>query len=174
MITISGGPSARPRDPEGAASSSLGPVLLGLAALAVLLVAALGQRPPPPVAPPVDAALRLVAEDLTVSQGGVLVVPVVLQDHGPGHRVLSAGTYAEPVRTDPYATPPDAVAPGDARRFVVLLAPDCRLLGPRSGLEFRASLLLQVGNGRASQQLVLDIGTDPVVRARVQGLCGRS
>lgn len=148
-------------------------LLAAVAALAVLL-AALREEPPAP-APvlPVDAALTLVPDDVSVTQSGVLVVPVLLRDRGPGLTVVDATAYAEPVRDDPAASPPQTVAPGQARRFVVLLAPDCRLLTPRSGLQFRASLLVRVASAGAEQQLVLPLGDTPAVADRVAGLCRR-
>lgn len=154
-----------------------GPVLLlgVLAALALIVVLGHEDPPPaPPPGPPVDAALTLVADAVSVTQSGVLVVPVLLQDRGPGLRVVDATAYAEPVRTDPAVEPPLGVAPGASRRFVVLLAPDCRLLSPRSGIAFNASLLVRVTAGDAEQQLVLPLGAEPSVLDRVTGLCRRA
>jgi hypothetical protein len=122
---------------------------------------------------PVDAQLRLAGRAVSVSQGGVLVVPVVLQDLGPGLSVTSARAYAEPVREDPVIAPPEQVAAGQAERFVVLLTPDCDLLTARSRLAFRASLLVQVEQDGASLQLVLDVGSARAVASVVDGLCGR-
>lgn len=176
VVTVRGGPAPRaPRTPTPYGPALL-PLLLGLVALAVVLAAIRGQRPPPPpppVPPPVDAQLALPDDGVSVSLSGVLVVRVLLRDLGPGLEVTSASAYAEPVRTDPTALPPRRLSPGTARRFPVLLAPDCRLLTPRSGLRFRASLLLQVANGEASQQVVLDLGGDPDVQQAVRGLCRR-
>ena len=177
LVTVRGGPAERVPDPRaGAALRGLG---LLLATAAVVLAVVQGQReerPPTDRRPavPVSAALRLVGGAVTVSQGGVLVVPVVLQDLGPGLTVTSARAYAEPVREDPATSPPDAVAAGRSRRFVVLLTPDCRLLSERSRLAFRASLLVQVEQGGDGRQLVLDVGSDRSVARVVDGLCGRS
>ena len=177
VVTVRGGPTERVPDPRaGAALRGLG---LLLAAAAVVLAVVQGQReerPPTDRRPevPVDASLRLVGRAVTVSQGGVLVVPVVLQDRGPGLTVTSARAYAEPVREDPVTTPPDEVDGGQAARFVVLLTPDCRLLSERSRLAFRASVLLQVEQAGDRRQLVLDVGSDRSVARVVDGLCARS
>ena len=177
LVTVRGGPAERVPDPRaGAALRGLG---LLLATAAVVLAVVQGQREERPptdrrAAVPVDASLRLVGGAVTVSQGGVLVVPVVLQDLGPGLTVTSARAYAEPVREDPATSPPDEVAAGRSRRFVVLLTPDCRLLSERSRLAFRASLLVQVEQGGDGLQLVLDVGSDRSVARVVDGLCGRT
>lgn len=174
-MTVRGGPGERVRDPRsGVALRRAG---LGLAAAAVVLAVVQGQRDEQTrvtrrAPPPVGAEVQVVRSAVTVSQGGVLVVPVVLQDLGPGLTVTSARAYAEPVREDPVTTPPDELAGGEAQRFVVLLTPECRLLSTRAGLAFRASLLLQVEQDGASRQLVLDLGGDRAVSAVVDGLCG--
>ena len=176
VVTVRGGPVERVPDPRaGAALRAAGRVL---AAGAVVLAVVQGQREERPrLEPrevvPVDAELQLAARSISISQGGVLVVPVVLQDLGPGLTVTSARAYAEPVREDPVTTQPGQVAPGRAQRFVVLLTPDCDLLTTRSRLAFRASLLVQVEQGGASLQLVLDLGSDPAVARVVDGLCDR-
>ena len=120
------------------------------------------------------ASLRVVSRAVTVSQGGVLVVPVLLQDLGPGLTVVEAQAYAEPVREDPVTTAPHGLDAGQARRFVVLLTPECGLLTTRSRLAFRASLLLRVEQGGDRRQLVLDLGADEAVARFVDGLCRRS
>ncbi len=177
VVTVRGGPTERVPDMRtGAALRAVG---LVLAATAVVLAVVQGQREEQPrteqrPAVPVDAQLRLAGRAVSVSQGGVLVVPVVLQDLGPGLTVTSARTYAEPVREDPVTTPPDHVAAGDAQRFVVLLSPDCRLLSSRSSLVFRASLLLQAEQDGTRLQLVLDVGSDRSVAQVVDGLCART
>ena len=173
VVTIRGGPAPRP--PQAAASSPLVlPLLLGLCAATVVGAAASGrQAEPSRRPPPVAAEVALVAGNVPVSMTGIMVVPVVLRDGGPGHSVTSARAYAEPVRTEPVVLPPRRVAPGQARRFVVLLAPDCRLLGLRGRSGFRASLRLQVTNGGASQSLVLDVGGAREVQTKVRGLCRR-
>ena len=177
VVTVRGGPTQHPPDPR--AGSALRTVGLVLAAGAVVLAVVQGQREERPRltrrdAVPVDARLRLVGGSVSVSQGGVLVVPVVLEDGGGGLTVTSARAYAEPVREDPVTSPPDRLAPGQAQRFVVLLTPDCRLLTRRSVLAFRASLLLQVRQDGAVLPLVLDVGSDRSVARVVDGLCGRS
>lgn len=70
--------------------------------------------------------------------------------------------------------PPEELAAEEAQRFVVLLSPDCTLLGSRTDLAFRASLLLQVEQGGAGLPLVLDVGRQPAVAEVVDGLCGRT
>jgi hypothetical protein len=177
VVTVRGGPSERVPDPRtGAALRTAGLVLAGAA---VVLAVVQGQREEQPraqqrTAVPVDAELRLVGRAVSVSQGGVLVVPVVLQDLGSGLTVTSARAYAEPVREDPVMTPPDRVDGGEAARFVVLLTPDCDLLTTRSRLAFRASLLLQVEQDGAGLPLVLDVGSDRSVARVVDGLCART
>lgn len=176
-VTVRGGPAERVPDPR--AGTLLRGLGLVLAVTAVVLAVVQGQReeqprPEPRTAVPVDASLRLVGRSVSVSQGGVLVVPVLLQDLGPGLTVASARAYAEPVREDPVVDPPGELAPGRAARFVVLLTPACELLTTRSRLAFRASLLLQVEQGGASLPLVLDLGRDPAVAGVVDGLCART
>ena len=176
VVTVSGGPSERAPDLRTGAVLRQAGLLLAGGALVLAVVQ--GQReeqpaPEPRRAVPVDAQLRLADRAVLVSQGGVLVVPVVLQDLGPGLTVVSARAYAEPVREDPATSPPDRVAAGDERGFVVLLTPDCDLLTDRSRLAFRASLLLQVEQDGAQRQLVLDVGSDRGVARVVDGLCGR-
>lgn len=168
-MTIRGGPPQRvPRAATWCAPPGLLPLLLLV--LALVLAAVPGESPALPAPPPVDATLRAYAAGVPVWQGEVLLVPVELQDLGRGHRVVSARAYAGPVRSDPVVDAPDAVPPGAARRFVVLLAPDCRLLRRGSGVEFGASVLVRVVHGGASQQLALDLA-DRTVQARVAGLC---
>ncbi len=177
LVTVRGGPGERAADPRtGPALRAVG---LVLACAALVLAVVQGRREEQPrlegrEVVPVDAALRLDGRALSVSQGGVLVVPVVLQDLGPGLTVVSARAYAEPVREDPVTTPPDGLGAGQARRFVVLLTPDCDLLTSRARLVFRASLLLQVEQDGARVQLVLDVGGDRSVARTVDGLCGRA
>ncbi len=177
VVTVRCGPTQRPPDPR--TSTGLRAVGLVLAVTAVVLAVVQGQREERPRltrpdAVPVAADLRLVGRGVSVSQGGVLVVPVVLQDRGAGLSVTSGRGYAEPVRDEPVTSPPDRLAAGQAQRFVVLLSPDCRLLSERSVLAFRASLLLQVEQDGAVLPLVLDVGSDRVVARVVDGLCGRA
>lgn len=177
LVTVRGGPTERvPHPRTGAAQRA---VALVLAAATVVGAVVQGQREERPrrerrIPAPVAAELRLGARGVTVSQGGVLVVPVVLQDRGPGLTVTSVTAYAEPVREDPVASPPDEVGAGRTGRFVVLLTPDCDLLTVRSRLAFRASLLLQLEQAGARRQLVLDLGGDRSVARLVDGLCGAS
>jgi len=168
VVTVHGDPPPPPPRATPSYSRAVLPAL-AVAALAVVVAAAITQRPPPP--PPVDARLVLSADAVEVSRTGVLVVPVVLHDRGPGHRVVSTRVYADPSREDPVVSPPSEVAPGEQRRFALLLAPDCSKLGYRLGIGFRASLLVQVANGDASQQLLLDVGSEPAVVTQVRALC---
>ena len=151
-------------------------MLLAVAA-AVVLGSVVGRQDPLPSPLPassgVGADLSVVSGAVSVSQSGVLVVPVLLRDRGLGLRVVSAQPYAEPVREDPTASPPQAVLPGQSRRFVVLLAPDCRFLTPRSQLSFRASLLVRVAQAGATHQLAVELDRDPAVASAVAGLCRR-
>ena len=172
--------SSAPAGPvEEAARPPRRPLLLLLLPLALLLVAVAlssapsGQEPldeGPAQAPP---TLVLLPDQLSVTQGGVLVVPVELRNPGAVLQVRSAGAYAEPVREDPALEAPERVQAGAQRRFVVLVAPDCRLLQPGSTLSFQASLLLKVARGSAAQDLLLDLASDPVVRDTVMSLCRR-
>lgn len=175
LVTIRGGPAPPPSRGPAPRALQLLPVL----AVAVLLALGVASARPAPVtlaAPPptVDARLVLAADGLTASQSGVLVVPVVLQDGGPGHVAAFAKAYATPVRDDPVVTLPRQVEPGQQRRFVVLLTPDCRMLAPHVGMHFRASLLVQVESAVASRQLVVEVGTHPAVSARVRAMCERA
>lgn len=175
LVTVRGGPAERVPDPRaGAALRAAGLVLAGAAVVVAVLQGRREEqpRPEPRAVLPVVAELRVVSGSVAVSQGGVLVVPVVLQDLGPGLTVTSARTYAEPVREDPLTSPPDQLDAGEAQRFVVLLTPDCGLLTTSSRLAFRASLLLQVEQDGAGMQLVLDVGSDRSVARVVDGLCG--
>lgn len=172
--------SSAPANPaEDEARPPRRPLLLLLVPLALLLVAvalasapggrgALEQGPaePPPT-------LVLLPDQLSVTQGGVLVVSVELRNPGAALQVRSAGAYAEPVREDPALQAPERVQAGAQRRFVVLVAPDCRLLQPGTTLRFQASLLLKVARGSAAQDLLLDLASAPAVRDTVAALCRR-
>ena len=174
--------SSAPAGPavEDAARPPRRPLLLLLVPLALLVVAVAlpsasrdgrtpldtGPSEPPPT-------LVLLADQLSVTQGGVLVVPVELRNPGPALQVRSAGAYAEPVREDPALQAPERVAAAAQRRFVVLVAPDCRLLQPGSPLRFQASLLLRVARGSAASDLLLDLSSEPAVRDTVTSLCRR-
>lgn len=166
VTLVGGGTSDEPPPPP----SPSGPprrrtVALVLAALLVLAV--LLRPDPPPAEPP--PSLQLLADGISVSQSGVLVVPVLLRAPGAAVELGRADAYAEPVRDDPVVQAPDRVEAGARRRLVVLLRPDCRLLTPQAGLVFRASLLVRVVDG---PPLVLDLGAAPAVVQRVAGLCG--
>lgn len=164
-------------EPQQRRTSSRHRGLLLAAGLVALLagIATLGNAAPPAsqVAPPgaLDASLVVQARDLSVTQGGVLVLPVELRNNGQRLQVRSASAYAEPVAQDPVLQAPTEVAPGAQRRFVALVAPDCRLLRPGSPIEFRATVLLRVAAGSVSQDLTADLAAAPGVRDRVAGLC---
>jgi hypothetical protein len=148
---------------------------LVVAVLVVALVAVVGAVRPDrdePRAGEVDAVLSLEADGISVSQTGVLVVPVQLRNLGAPLEVRRAQAYAEPVRLDPEVQAPPALEVQQTRRLIVLVAPDCRLLRVESGLSFRANILLRVGAGSVARDLVLDLGADPAVVQRVVGLCG--
>ena len=172
-MTVRGGPAPRPPRPALPYAPVLLPLLLVLTALAVVVATAHGQRPEQRPAVMVEADLAVVGGPIPVSQGGVVVLQVVLRDRGPGHRVASARVNASPVRAEPVVHPPSTVGPGRSRRFVVLLAPDCPMVGPAWGLEFRASLQVDIANGPSSRSLVLELGAHPAVAERVAALCRR-
>ena len=171
-VTLTRSSAPSPRDVPLPPRRPLPGWLLPLGVVGVLLVAAVGRDDPPRVQPPaLDATLVLQAESLSVTQGGVLVVPVELRNPGPVVQVRSAEVYAEPVLADPAVEAPERVREASARRFVALLAPDCRLLRPGSPIEFRATVMLRLALGPTSRELVVDLGSDPAVRERVAGLC---
>ena len=124
---------------------------------------------PPAPQPPAQLVLR--GDALTVTQGGVLVVPLELRNPGERLSVRSAQVFASPVGSDPSVQAPEEVAARDSRRFVALVAPDCRLLRG-TGTAFSAGLILEVGRGPVDAQLLLDLSADPVVADRVRTLCG--
>lgn len=145
-----------------------------LAGVAVLLLAA-GTSPPPsepPAATVVSAMLVAQPSGLTLSQSGVLVLPFELRNPGPALEVTEARAYAEPVVDDAVVQAPPGVRASGLRRFVALVAPDCRLLRPGSPIEFRATVRLRVRADRSTEDLVVDMGAVPGVRETVTGLCG--
>jgi hypothetical protein len=159
-------------EPEPRAAHRRRGLLLALAAVGLLLlVLTTPSRSAPAPASTVDAELVLRAESLSVSQSGVLVVPLELRNAGPELRVRSASSYAEPVTTDPVVQAPETVRAGADRGFVVLLVPHCRLLAPGSPLRFRATVVLRVGVGSSMRDLTVDVGSAPAVRESVAGLC---
>ena len=160
---------------DAAAPPPRRPLILLLVPLALLLVAVVLPSAPALEQDPDQArpTLVLLPDQLSVTQGGVLVVPVELRNPGGDLQVRSAGAYAEPVREDPVLQAPERVLAGAQRRFVVLVAPDCRLLQPGTTLRFQASLLLKVARGSAASDLMLDIASAPVVRDTVAALCRR-
>ena len=147
--------------------------LLPLVVLGLLALVITGREAPEQVQPPaLDALLVLQSDALSITQGGVLVVPVELRNPGPAVQVRSASVYAEPVLDDPVLPQaPERVREASARRFVALLAPDCRLLRPGSPIEFRATVMLRLALGPSSRDLTVDLGRDPAVRERIAGLC---
>ena len=125
------------------------------------------------VAAPEPLRVGLVAVDgLTVSQSGVLVVPLQLSNAGRTVTVDASEVYAEPVRQDARVQVPGDVAEGESRGVVALLAPDCRLLRPGSPIEFSATVRVRVGRAGSEQDLHVDLGATPDVRRSVAGLCG--
>ena len=151
------------------------PLVLLLVGVAVLLLVAAVRAPDARPAPAVAAAsLALGAGGINITQYGVLVVPVELRNAGPELAVRQAWLYAEPVVEDPVVQAPSSVAAADTRRFVALVAPDCRLLRPGSPLRFSATVMLRVGLGSTSQDLVVDLAASPEVAAAVDGLCRES
>lgn len=150
------------------------PLLLAvLVVVAVALLSTVRTDAAPERAGDLAAELLVVGDDVTVSQQGVLVVPLELRNSGAALEVARAQAFAEPVRLNAEVQAPPAVAAGETRRLVALLAPDCRLLRGQSGLAFRASVLVRVTSGSAGTDVVLDLGADPVVAERVAGLCGQ-
>lgn len=151
------------------------PLALLLGAVAVLLLVAAVRAPDARPAPAVPAAsLSLGTGGINITQYGVLVVPVELRNDGPALAVRKAWLYAEPVVDDPVVQAPTSVAAAGRRRFVALVAPDCRLLRPGSPLRFSATVMLRVGLGSTSQDLVVDLAASPEVAAAVDGLCRES
>lgn len=156
------GPSA----PRGRGRARLLLVLPGLALVAALLS---GSPEPPEPEVVFDVTLVLLAERISITQSGVLVLPVEMTNRGGALQVRRAAAYASPVVDDPVLQAPQEVEAGDVRRFVALVAPDCRVL--RGGLSFSASVLLRVAQGSVARDVVLDLAQDAAVRERVAGLC---
>lgn len=162
-------PPAGGAAPRGRRSRAV--LLLPAAAVAVALVTGSPDPDPPAPAPSVDVELAVLPDAISVSTTGVLVVPVQLSNSGPAVHVERALAYASPVVHDAVVQVPEDVAAASRRRFVTLLAPDCRLLRPGSTVGFSASVLLRVEQGSTAEDVVLDL-TTPAVRRVVQGLCG--
>lgn len=160
--------AGRADEPEARRRRPVGLLLVPLALVALVLTR---PEPPPEPSPQPVPDLVLLEEQLVVTQGGVLVVAVELRNPGDAMRVRSAAAYAQPVVDDPVVQAPETVRAATDRRFVALLAPDCRLLQPGSPLRFSASLLLQVARGSMAQDLVLDLAAAPAVTERVDALC---
>lgn len=162
-----------PTEPAPARRPVSGLLLLAVVGVLLLLVVGRGSTSTSAPDPTVDAQLVLEADSLSVTQGGVLVVPVELRNPGPALVVGSASVYAEPVLDDPVVQAPQTVAAQADRRFVALLAPDCRLLRPGSPIEFRATVMLRLVLGPTSRDVMVDLGAAPAIRERVAGLCTR-
>ena len=177
VVTVIGGPHRRvlpaPAEHAGLAAAAL----LAVASLVVLLT----PSPPPPKtaaltgptpAPaPLAASLRVVDDRIEAGAGGVLVVPVEVDNPGPA-ATLALTAYAEPVRADPTAAGPSGVPAAAQRGLVVLVAPDCRLLRSGSGLAFVATVAvhLRAPGGRRGD-VSLDLAARPAVAAAVAGVC---
>ena len=175
QVTLRGAPAVEPPAAAAGERHSAAPAVL-LLVLAVVAVLVGADRPPPPV--PVEAgrapeaSLELRADDVSASQTGVLVVPVVLHNQGRLLRVRSAQAYAEPVRSDTTTTAPAEVGAGGSRRLLVLVEPDCTFLTMVSELSFRASLLVVVTDREgASSRLTLDLTQGPAVARVVAQVC---
>lgn len=151
--------------------------LLLLPVLALVLALTTSRGGPatsPAPEPPLDVELLLLPERLSVTQSGILVLTVELRNGGEALQVRSAAAYASPVVDDPVLQAPTEVRARDRRRFVALVAPDCRLLQNGSALQFSATVLMRVGRGSLSRDLMLDLVGPPEIRDRVSGLCPRS
>jgi hypothetical protein len=157
---------------QAAAAPSRRGLLLALAVVGVLLLALTApDRSASAPAASVDAQLVLRPDSLSVTQGGVLVVPLELHNGGAELQVRSANAYVEPVTSDPVVQAPATVRAEASRGFVVLLEPDCRLLAPGSPLRFRATVVLRVAVGSSMRDLAVDVAAVPAVRETVAGLC---
>ncbi len=142
---------------------------LWLTAFGLLLAGTSTGEPPPPPAP-LAAELVVHPEALTVSQGGVLVLPLELRN-GTGALQVAAQVYAEPVSEDAVVQAPDDLQAGAVRSFVAIVAPDCRLLRRGSPIEFRATVLLRLSRGPQSRDLVADLAGAAGVRELVTARC---
>jgi len=147
--------------------------LLLLPLVALGLAFTTGRTPPAPAPAPAsfDAELLLLGERLSVTQSGILVLPVELRNRGGALQVRRAEAYGSPVRDDPAVQAPQELAAGERRRFVALLAPDCTLLDGGQSELFEASLLVRLASGSVSRDVVLDLAASEQVRERVAGLC---
>jgi len=178
-VTLVGGGSAPPpgdllsANDEDRSSNLRWPLLV--AVLVVALVAVVGAVRPDravPRAGEVDAVLSIEPDNISVTQSGVLVVPVQMRNRGAPLEVRRAQAFAEPVRLNPEVQAPPSLEVQQTRRLIVLVAPDCRLLRVQTGISFRASILVRVGAGSVGRDLVLDVGAEPAIMQRVLGLCG--
>jgi hypothetical protein len=122
-----------------------------------------------------DATLTVAEDDISVTQGGVVVLPVELASRGAGLRVRSAEVSASPVRSPPSVNVPEQVAAGGSVRLVAIVQPDCTVLGPGVGGELVATLVVRVVTLSGQEQdLVLAFGTSPALLSRLDGLCRRA
>lgn len=158
-----------PATPRGRRPTAL--LLLPLVALGLALATGRTPAAPPPAPAPFDAELLLLGDRLSITQSGILVLPVELRNRGGALQVRRAEAYGSPVRDDPAVQAPEEVAAGERRRFVALVAPDCALLDGGQGELFEASLLVRLASGSVSRDLVLDLADSELVRERVAGLC---
>jgi hypothetical protein len=150
-------------------AKALGAAAVAAAAAAVLLPRAADVLPPAPL----DARLAVDGDAVQVTLDGILVVPVSLTSPGTALTVRSAELTAAPVRSTPEVRAPQVVTPGDPRRLVAIVAPDCTVIGPGIGGELVATVVVAVvaPDGRAAD-LRLSFGSTPVLRERLAGLCG--
>jgi hypothetical protein len=166
-VTVSGGPpSAAPRP------APRWP--LGLAVAVALLAAGLALRspaPPPPPPPEVDAVLRVVGDRISQTRTGTLVVPVEVVNTGPALRLDPPRPYVDPALGEATATGATRVPAGGRARFVVVAAPDCRLLQPGSVVQPSAAVSVTARAGERTAELRLDLDEDPDVRAAVAAAC---
>lgn len=160
------------RDEEQPASLRW-PLLVAVLVVALVAVAgSVGPDRPVARAGEVDAALSIDPDSITITQSGVLVVPIEMRNQGGALEVRRAQAFAEPVRLNPEVQAPPSLDVQQTRRLIVLIAPDCRLLRTQSGLAFRASILVRIRSGSVGRDLVFDVGAEPVIMERVTGLCG--
>jgi hypothetical protein len=174
-VLVSGGPApgAAPPGAEPADGRWLLGVVLALFAVAASVVLLRAAPPPVPGPPPdeVVAELRVVGQRISSTRTGTLVVPVEVVNRGAALVLDPPVVRAEPVLATPSATGATRVRAGARARFVVIAAPDCRLLQPGSLLTPVATVEVTARTAERSRDLVLDLAADPDVRAAVASVC---